>query len=275
MWRCWPPLPSLRAALPTLSSRRAAVLAAGPDYYGPATLEERIAGADAIIRARVALGYRRSGATRGDRQATSLPWTTNSKWWEYLSGSGASEIVGVVYDASRKHKTASGAVSAAEALKDSRETQWDDREAIVFLIADHPGLPSSYRTDRYRLGSHYSGTDHYTISSRTQKRWLPAAATSGVSSVGGESGSLGQSYLLDAPQPASGGASGISSQSGSPPTITLTDMKAKISALNVEVAAGGGTQAYRDCLYLKHRWEREVLYPEREAGRQLLLHSLR
>ncbi len=239
-------------------------LGSGPDYYGPATLEERIAGADAIIRARLLLVTAVSEQLAGQ---TGYFAALDYKFQvvEYLSGSGSGELVGVVHDASRSYGTAAGAIGAAKTLKEGRDTQWDDREAIVFLIDEHPGLPSSYHADRYRLGSHYAGEDYYTIASRDHKRWLPASA-GGASGTGGASGSGEQSFLLDKPLPASGGASGESGQSEPAPTITLADMKAKIAAFNQEVTAGGGSEAYKDCLYLKLKWEREVLYRKERRG---------
>ena len=241
-------------------------LGSGPDYYGPATLEERIAGADAIVRARLlsvsAVSEQLAGQTD---YIAALDY--RFRVLEYLRGSGASELVGVVYDASREFKTAAGARTEANALKNSRDTQWDDREAIVFLIDDHSELPSSNQADRYRLGSHYAGNDYYTIASRTHKRWLPAASAGGASGARGASGG-GQRFLLDASADSGGasGARGASGKSASAPTITLTDMKAKIAANDREVAAGGGSEAYKECLYLKHRWEREVRYRKEKLG---------
>ena len=51
-------------------------------------------------------------------------------------------------------------------------------------------------------------------------------------------------------------AAGASGQSGGTPTITLDEMKAEIAGVEREVAAGGGSDAYRACIYEKHKWER-------------------
>ena len=244
-------------------------LGSGPDYYGPATLEERIAGADAIVRARLisvsAVSEQRAGQTSYiaalDHQFRVL---------EYLRGSGAGEIVGVVYDTGESFSSSGSAIARANILKDRRDTQWDNREAIVFLENAHPGLPSTKRADRYRLGAvsfHRPYEDYYTIASRWGKDWLPAASAGGASGAAGASAAAStsaasgeQRFLLDAPA-ASGGASGASARSAaSATTITLADMKAKIAANDREVAAGGGSEAYKECLYLKYRWEREVNY---------------
>ena len=58
-----------------------------------------------------------------------------------------------------------------------------------------------------------------------------------------------------------GGASGASGQSsGTTPTITLSDLKTKIAANDSEIAAGGGSEAYKDCLHRKLERAREVQY---------------
>ena len=41
-------------------------------------------------------------------------------------------------------------------------------------------------------------------------------------------------------------------------------MKAKIAANDQAVAAGGGSEAYKDCLYWKYKWEREVDYKKEQ-----------
>ena len=235
-------------------------LGSRPEYYGPTTLEERIAEADVIVRARLvsvsAVSERRTGRS-GHYAALDYRFQV----LEYLKGSGGGELVGVVYNTGREYATAAGARARSNAYKDKRDTRWDDREAIVFLDDDHPGLPSSRQADRYRLGALSFYEDYYTIASPWGKRWLPAEAAGGAAAGAGGSGA--QRFLLDAPRPA---ASGASAQAAAAPTITLADMKAKIAEYERKVAAGGGSQAYRDCLYEKYRWERRVRYDKEWGG---------
>ena len=248
----------------------------GPNYYGPATLEERIAGADAIVRARflsaspVALQTTEHSGYIG---AVELQFQV----LEYLRGSGAGELVALIDDVGIPYDSSGKALEGGRAIRDGRDTQWDSREAILFLYRSKKELPSNRQADRYWLGAvstypRYKGDDGYTIASRTHKRWLPAASDGGASGASGASGSGEQRFLLDAPAPApapaaSGGASGASGQStASASTITLTDMKAKITEIEQLVAAGGGSEEYRDCLYLKYQWEREVRYRKEKMG---------
>ena len=238
----------------------------GPNYYGPATLEERIAGADAIVRARFLSASpvaERIPEHSGYIGAVELRFQV----LEYLRGSGAGELVALIDDVGIPYGSSGKAIDGGRAIGDGRDTQWDSREAILFLFDAVPGLPSTQQADRYWLGAvstypRYKGDDGYTIASRTHKRWLPAAPDGGASGASGASGSGEQRFLLDAPAPAaSGGASGASGQStGSAPTITLTDMKAKITEIAQLVAVGGGSEEYRDCLYEKYRWARQAHY---------------
>ena len=235
------------------------MLGSGPDYYGVAPLEETIAWADVIARVELlsvtAVAEQRAGQTTDYIAALDYRFRV----LEYLRGSGGNEIVGVVYDGLATFSSSGSAVTQAKALKDERDTQWDNKEAVIFLEDAHPELPSSSKADRYRMGAasiHEPWDDYYTIASRWDKRWLPATSSGAAGESGG---SDTQRFLLDTPT-VSSGASGASGQSGTTPTITLSDLKAKIAANDSEIAAGGGSEAYKDCLYLKLEWAREVQY---------------
>ena len=178
---------------------------------------------------------------------------------EYLKGSGGSELVAFAYnwDSSTRYDKESAGKLANNLLAD-RDTSWDDREAIVLLRSDHPWMDDLPQAGRYLfdaiLAPYY--VDRYTIVSPHNKRWLPAT------SAGGESGSSGtgtQRFLLDQPGAAA-------SQSGGTPTITLADLKTRIANLEKEASGGDGSQEYRDCIYYKYRWEREVRYMKDSLG---------
>ena len=237
---------------------RAGVLGSGPSYYGVASLEETIAWADVIARVQLssvtAVAEQKAGQTH---YIAALEY--RFRVLEYLKGSGGSELVAVAYDGLATFSSSGSAVTQATALKDRRDTQWDSREAILFLEDAHPALPSTSRADRYRLGAesiHEPWDDYYTIASRWDKRWLPAASSG---SAGASGSSDTQRFLLDAPTD-SGGASGASGQSGGTPTITLAALKTKIAANTTAIAAGGGSEAYKDCLHRKLERAREVQY---------------
>ena len=238
-------------------------LGVGGLYYGPDTLEERILRSDAIVRARLL------SATPATERTDPTDYIgvveLRFKVLEYLRGGGAGELVALIERDGVFYGSSGKALDAARALRDNRDTQWDNREAILFLRNVEEWLPSTKQADRYWLGSANYG---YTVASGDSKRWLPAVAGDGAAS-----GSDGQRFLLDASTP--------------PATITLAGMKARIAALDQEIAAGvagfgdaimsGGSSsssqgagglsaAYRECLYLKHERARRVSYLKEHGG---------
>ena len=219
-------------------------------YLGPASLEERVAGADVIARVRL-----RSVSSGAELQYIYDDGVLRHvavlkhrfEVLEYLKGSGGGELVAVVHELV-DHETAERAAESAAVLLAERDMRWDRREAIIFLWYGFR------QRDRYLLGTvlnaEYYGDyfkDHYTIESPHEQKWLPAAST----------GSGEQLFLLDVPGTVPSDGSG---QAASVPTITLAEMKAKIAEIEREAVAGGGSEAYRECLYHKYRWEREVRY---------------
>ena len=177
---------------------------------------------------------------------------------EYIKGNGGAEVVAVTIDEGR-YDTASAARAAVPGMVATRDTLWDGREAIVFLLDYHD---QNGRTT-YLLGGHtVYGEDGYTVASRHDKRWLPEAATTTV--TGARSTDAAEKrFLLDAPSNV--GAQGSSSrsvappsQTGSAPTITLGAFKARVAELEAEVAAGDGSEEYRNCVFLKYSRQRSL-----------------
>ena len=256
-------------------------LGGGNLYYGQRTLEERIAEADVVARVRLlsvsAVSEQLAGHT-GYYAALEHRFNV----LEYLKGSGGGELVAVGYDPGITYSSSQHAIARGNDLRDRRDTRWDDREALVFLTDAHPELPSSQQANRYWLGtvSFNTGDDYYTITSRHAKRWLPAASAGGASGSASTSGAPGgsgakassagaQRFLLEVPTSVPSSetvARGASGQADSASTITLADMKVKIAAIESEVAAGGGSEAYRECLYHKYEWERKVRYRKEQLG---------
>ena len=185
---------------------------------------------------------------------------------EYIKGNGGAEVVAVTIDEDR-YDTASAARASVPGMVATRDTRWDGREAIVFMLDYHA---QNGRTT-YLLGGHpVYGEDGYTVASRHLKTWLPEAATTTV--TGARSTDAAEKrFLLDAPSDA--GAQGSSSRSVSPPaqagiapTITLSAFKAKVAELQAEVAAGDGSEEYRNCVFLKYLWLRRLKTKAREWG---------
>ena len=98
------------------------------------------------------------------------------------------------------------------------------------------------------LGDPYSPDDFYSLHSRENKIWLPAAPTSSPGD--------GQEFLLDVPAP----------QGSTTPTITFGNLKTRINEVAAEFDGGDGSDAYRQCVNEKYRFERTIRYFRDEKG---------
>ena len=218
-------------------------------HYGTASLEEIMLGADVIAR----VDYL--------RKRTSVAQVPSTDWWsgllefrfrvhEYLKGSGANEIGAFVFLHFATEAEARAGVAAMAAGHDSR---WDSREAIVFLVSD-PGHPvPEIGQDQYWFGEMVYAAmgadpgDGYTVASPGQKMWLPEAGQSSTSTRQASSTEkkTEKRFMLDVSSGAGHARASASSANGS--TISLADMKTRISTLESE-ANTGGTPEYRECV---------------------------
>ena len=219
-------------------------------YTGPTSLEERILASPVIARVRLdsVSSAAESGTTyQGTKYIALLEFSFSVQ--EYLKGSGADDIM-AVWAAAPFFDTQQEAEDALPAIAAARDAQWDAHETIVFLQEDSRGfLSSTQQADRYYLawgGSKMMYADQddvYSIASRHNKLWLPAAAAVGATSqpTGDQ-----QRFLTDVP-PAEGTA----------PTITLGAIKTRIAGVTAKLDAGDGSEEYKECV-------RETYYLERK-----------
>ena len=172
-------------------------------YDGHTSLEERILKSPVIARVRLdsATSTVESGTTyRGMKYSVLLEFSFSVL--EYLKGSGANDIV-AVWAAEPFFDTRQEAEAALPAIAAARDTRWDNHEAIVFLQNSEASLASTQQADRYYLAwggswNNYGvGDDGYSIASRHDKLWLPAAAAIGATSQrdGGRPGALSASTV--------------------------------------------------------------------------------
>ena len=239
-----PPTAAPPALPPSTGSPPTAALALNP-YFGEQSIEERIAYADIVVKARLAT------TTSEVITATIENWSGNYfvavrfhlAVSEYLKGSGASSITAtaVWWNA---FNTRQEAEAASPSVVARRDTAWDDREAILFISATYPDDYSSKveRSPNDHFLVYWTHPDDYfSLYSRYRKLWLPSA---GTSTTGDD-----QEFLLAAPEPGK-----------DTPTITIRELKSRIAAVNAEVNAGDGSEAYTDCIRSKYHLERSERY---------------
>ena len=244
-----------------------------PAPAGETTLLERIAGADAVVRAEFvsvtgvvdSFSVISGGEPQTPEFARGLAYTFNVL--EYLKGSGGTQIIALALNSFERYPTKAEADAATDTYQADRDTQWDNREAILFLWDWDIGAPlSTKQTDRYTIGAIRGGPgwwDYYTIASKWDKRWLPSTTESSDTTPSqrsaGEQTGTERAYLLDVPA-APITAPGSPAAQASAPTITLTALKAEVAKIAAEVAAGDGSAAYERCIYRKYSYLRKEAY---------------
>ena len=225
--------------------------AASIPYEGPRSLEERILKSPVVARVRLdsVTTTAESGPTyMGTKHKALLEF--NFSVLEYLKGSGADDIV-AVWQAAPFFDTSQEAEEALTAIAAARDDRWDDREAIVFLQLSSATLASTQRADRYYLawggGWSLSGSDDgYSIASRHNRLWLPAAA--------------GQARRLNPAAASSASLMDVPPATGTIPTITLGELKTRIAAVAAKLDAGDGSEQYRECVHRTYDYERVNRY---------------
>ena len=229
-----------------------------PRRHVPAPLRLKIFESTAIVRATLvssAAATERYSAADGvgvDRDKESI-----EDWWpqdgeyrashrfgfrvaEYLKGSGALEIT-VAARTLGTYGTEAQALQAATDSLGERDTSRDTHEAILFLWE-----PTSSAEFRFLRSGPYPSL-HYTIDTMNRV-WLPAKDTP---AAGDESSSSDDSSLLYLTEEPLGTAMS---------TMSLSDLRSEITAVDALIAAGDGTEEYKECI--AEGWRYEQTYPE-------------
>ena len=156
---------------------------------------------------------------------------------EYLTGTGPTSTVAILLNANTYETRDEANYDLARILAE-RDGQWDDREAILFMVSD-PEI--SYGTvldglfdqdDHFFLSKSetFSYDDMYSLHSESHRKWLPAVATTTAGDA--------QEFLLDVPP--------------TDATINLGDLRKRVSEVAAELVAGDGSEAYITCLRYKY-----------------------
>ena len=156
----------------------------------PYSLEDSILEANVVARVRL-LGVEEEIRSPSANEAYGAFMEFKFEVLEYLKGGyGLDPIWGYVYLDQAEGDTEEEARWKSKYFWERRNSQWDDREAIV-LMSDND---IRNRKDHFGLGafSPYSGESYRLIG---RKKWLPAASASGISGASDE-----RTFLLDYPR---------------------------------------------------------------------------
>ena len=223
--------------------------------YLTSTLEELIFLADTITRVKLLSVQPSVEDTGSDYVEGPIPiFVFRFQAIEYLKGTGNTELtVKVPVMTGRTSPGKEIAQQWASNYLSVRDTQWDSREAVIFLndnavlyessdSEDSSGqIPKTYQF----MGPHKFTVDinTYAITSGYNRAWLPATTSDAASGV---SGSTEMWYFTQAPPAHSQGVSGAASTDT--PSISLSELKGKIKANNDLMAKGKDIVGFEECI---------------------------
>ena len=209
------------------SSSAPPVASAPPAYNGESSLEERILASDVVAKVRLISAKAVAGTAAWsdnapDETSPAAVWEFRFRVLEHLKGTSANEITAVVLVRGRSDDTKEDVDRALPTITAERDTQWDSREAVVFLKNSDVAVPNTSQAGRYFMGfrtAPATNEDGYTIASRWDRLWLPDASAGASAASSGS-----QRFLLETP---TGRGTGATGASGSTRTISLSGMKSK------------------------------------------------
>ena len=227
--------------------------ATNPANLYPRSLDQMITRSDVIVRASL-LSAAAATETLSGAEGVSPTYRPLHKLrftvHEYIKGSGSAEIVVIV----RPRGTLSTEADAhdfADLWLSPRNTTWDDRQALLFLIPetrkwyndwyDMPNVVSdpgeSLSVDTFvfpRSGNNVQSIWKYTIDTLARV-WLPSSSAAAA-------GASGDSADIDSMEFIAGEAS------YDRPVISLADFRAQKEELEALLKAGEGIEGYAECI---------------------------
>ena len=180
---------------------------------------------------------------------------------EYLKGSGPTNITALWLDGI-SYVTSAEAETARAAIVQSRDTQWDDARAVVFLVGNHRGRVSTFgtvlsellhRSDHYYLSDaarYYHNDDRYSLHSRSRVLWFPEERPR-IQTDG--------TYMMSLPP---------NSQN-----ISLPILKQTVAAVAAELASDD-SEEYRECVVKKYEYMRHERNWPSGRGKEFTLWDL-
>ena len=226
-------------------------------YFGEATLEERIAVAEVIAIARmvtVATGVEEFEILDHTGEPTSreefvgvLRFTFNVSAYLKNSGTDSPSQLTAVVKAWHFQLTREDAQAVADQMLAKRNMQWDNRDAVIFLVRQHGELPVTNSDNVFYMSvvdvidRDSARGDQYSIASKRNKIWLPEA----------DRGSSGQSsserwFLTDVP----------ATTSPETPAIAQSELVREINRVTAEMNADP-RDGYATCITYGYFIDRE------------------
>ena len=223
-----------------------------PPYDGPATMERRIADADIIAIVSLASSTTAVETHTYEGQTGyvgALKFTfTVEELLKSPAGSSPTQIVAMV-GSLQAYAERSDAQAEAEKMARGRDTQWDDRQAIVFLATHSLEFPGSLADDLYFMS--YIDLmlglgDRYSIASIRNQLWLPEARDS--DNGGGNTVRTPQErrFLTGIAQEVPDITYKATTVFTESTAIALSEFRATVARIEAELA--GQSEAYQDCV---------------------------
>ena len=223
-----------------------------PPNDGPATLERRIADADIIAIVSLA-SMATAVETYTDEGQTgyvgALKFTfTVEELIKSPDGSSPTQLVAMV-GSLQAYAERSDAQAKAEMMASDRDTQWDDRQAIVFLATHSLEFPGSLADDLYFMSYvdfTYGLGDSYSIASIRNQLWLPEARDS--DNAGGNTARTPQErrFLTGIAQEVPDITYKTTTVFTESTSIALSEFRAIVARIEAELA--GQSEGYQDCV---------------------------
>ena len=148
----------------------------------------------------------------------------------------------------------------ADRMASERDTQWDNRNSIIFVATHSLNYPATSSGDLYYMAYidyTYGLGDGYSLASERNRLWLPEAQT-GSDDGGGARSATQRRFLTAIPQrsPSTSARAANLPNDAETPSIPLSDLKATISRINAELSANTA-EGYQYCVRLKYRRAQE------------------
>ena len=223
-----------------------------PPYYGQATMERRIADADIIAIVSLASSTTAVETLTYEGQngyVGALKFTfTVEELLKSPAGSSPTQIVAMV-SSLQGYAERSDAQAKAEKMARERDTQWDDRQAIVFLATHSLKFPGSLSDDLHFMSYvdyTYGLGDRYSIASIRNQLWLPEARDS--DNGGGNTARTPQErrFLTGIAQEVPDITYKATTVFTESTSIALSEFRATVARIEAELA--GQSEAYQDCV---------------------------